>query len=410
MIRRLRRDEGGWTLVTAIALMSMMMGIGAVTMSTVDTQQKQSGSERVKESTFNLAEAALSSQAFQLVRRWPGKPTAVMPTNCYTALPATTGPATGDPCPDFRKLASAYSGGDYAAGDWVETIARDNGGSSERFYNDATTPNEARYDVNADGRMWVRARARVGGRIRTLVALVRIDQQVVPFPEQVLVAGRLTSGNSGNKVLIDTKGDASQPVEMSVRCAHNATGQTPGCVEIERGGRKQQISPDTLNPNPFPTDTAIPQEQIDLLRDQADADNTLFSYCPSFETLAALPPGSIVYLEGVSCTFQGNGEVNTHEIPGMLVLDTGSLTLRGNVVFHGIVYALNLLHDTSVYVDLSGDSYVDGAVFVDWAGGVLVTGSSPKIVYNKNTFKDTNVNRDGGVVRSTWRELPSSQE
>ena len=72
MMNKLRHDERGNVLVTAILLMSVMLSVGIAVASTVDTQTEQSRKERERESTFNLAEAALSAQTFILGRRGTG--------------------------------------------------------------------------------------------------------------------------------------------------------------------------------------------------------------------------------------------------------------------------------------------------------------------------------------------------
>ena len=70
-------DERGTAIVMAIVLMTMMVAVGLAAYSVVDTQQTESMRERQRESSFNLAEAALNSQSFVLSRRWAGAPSAV---------------------------------------------------------------------------------------------------------------------------------------------------------------------------------------------------------------------------------------------------------------------------------------------------------------------------------------------
>ena len=65
-------DERGNVIVTAILLMAVMLSLGFAVMSQVDTQTPSRAVERERESTFNLAEAALSAQTFILGRRGTG--------------------------------------------------------------------------------------------------------------------------------------------------------------------------------------------------------------------------------------------------------------------------------------------------------------------------------------------------
>ena len=72
---RRMNDERGSAIIMAIVLMTMMVAVGLAAYSVVDTQQTESMRERQRESSFNLAEAALNSQSFVLSRRWAGAAT-----------------------------------------------------------------------------------------------------------------------------------------------------------------------------------------------------------------------------------------------------------------------------------------------------------------------------------------------
>ena len=72
LLHRLRDDEGGWALVTAIILMAVMLATGVAMASFTDTQTQMSGKMRTRETAFNLAEAALNAQVFSLASEWPG--------------------------------------------------------------------------------------------------------------------------------------------------------------------------------------------------------------------------------------------------------------------------------------------------------------------------------------------------
>jgi Tfp pilus assembly protein PilX len=97
------RGERGSAIVLAIALMTMMIAVGLAAFSFVDTQQTESMRERQRESSFNLAEAALNSQSFTLSRRWAGSATAYASTT--PTCTKTTGVAIQ--CPDPAQLSSA---------------------------------------------------------------------------------------------------------------------------------------------------------------------------------------------------------------------------------------------------------------------------------------------------------------
>ena len=56
------RDESGFALLGALMILIILMGVGIALVAISDTQQSLSASQRVRESSFNLAEAALNAQ------------------------------------------------------------------------------------------------------------------------------------------------------------------------------------------------------------------------------------------------------------------------------------------------------------------------------------------------------------
>src|SRR5688572_25687149 len=98
--RRSIGGEEGSVMITAILLVAVMLSVGLAAMSTVDTQSEQSRRERVGESTFNLAEAALSNQIFILGRKGAGTQFRQYPERCPDA--------TSEFCPDSAALLQNY--------------------------------------------------------------------------------------------------------------------------------------------------------------------------------------------------------------------------------------------------------------------------------------------------------------
>ena len=84
-MKRLRDDERGMVIVTAVMLLMIMVAIGLAVLSQVDTQTTQSRKERERESSFNLAEAALSAQTFVLGRRGTGTAAIPYTVSCSTS-------------------------------------------------------------------------------------------------------------------------------------------------------------------------------------------------------------------------------------------------------------------------------------------------------------------------------------
>ena len=79
MRARLRSEQGS-VLITAMVLMSIMLAVGLATYGLVDSQTRESGFERIRETSFNVGEGLLGSQVFILSRGWPGTSGAQYPT------------------------------------------------------------------------------------------------------------------------------------------------------------------------------------------------------------------------------------------------------------------------------------------------------------------------------------------
>src|SRR5205823_1158675 len=107
------RAEEGWVVVTAIILMTIMLGVGLAVLATADTQSGQARVERTRESSFNLAEGLLAAESVVLQNNWPATaPCATNPVGCgyawSAAAPDTCTQATAgtnqNQCPDPAKL------------------------------------------------------------------------------------------------------------------------------------------------------------------------------------------------------------------------------------------------------------------------------------------------------------------
>src|SRR4051794_30218309 len=97
-LRKTSKTEDGWVLIVAIVVMALMISVGLGVFKLVDGQQALSGLERVRESSFNLAEGALAAQTVTLENNWPTKPPcSPVARNCGFGS-FTTATATGSPC------------------------------------------------------------------------------------------------------------------------------------------------------------------------------------------------------------------------------------------------------------------------------------------------------------------------
>ncbi len=396
------RGEEGMALLVVMVLMGVMLTTGLALVSRVDTQTSMSKRERVRDSSFNLAESVLNAQTFALARDWPGKGAV---TSQY---PACSQASVVARCPNNASLVQGGST-DLAGATWTTTV-RDNGDSpSENFYSETPNPAQPGYDKNADGKIWVRARAVVQGRPRTLVALVRTEQQEEDIPHSALQAGSLTISNNGNKELIASGGGT-----VSVRCnpignysgkdcvGHSVTSQS-ALTSLLNGRLAAQITGTTPLYNQ-PSGSAMTPEARARLKATAIADGTYYaSSCPT----AAQLTGHIVYVDATgNCGYTSNSQFNSAAAPGVLILDHASLSLGGTSNFYGVVYAANTLNLNAAMVQTQGNSQVTGGVLIDGADGQFVVGSSgDNIVFDLNAFRSVSSYGSAGVIQNTWREI-----
>ena len=70
---RRARQEHGSVIAIAILLMGLMATMALATYAFVDTQQQESGTTRKRETAFNVAEAVMNAQIYEVSRDWPGQ-------------------------------------------------------------------------------------------------------------------------------------------------------------------------------------------------------------------------------------------------------------------------------------------------------------------------------------------------
>jgi len=419
------KDERGMVIVTAVMLLLIMVSIGLAVLSQVDTQTAQSRQERERESSFNLAEAALSAQTFVLGRRGTGTLQIPYPTSCSTD-------ASSDfYCPANAQLMQSYTGSGQVDFDdattwqtWVRDDATPTTGAPVLFWDDAylSDGNWARYDrggafgpggtIIPNRHVWVRAEATVRGKTRALIAYVRIEDKPVNFPQYAVLAGSVRGQNNGNKTLVNSTGS---PLGLGVRC-----GQPPpsaDCIDLSPTKGPQLVPPNHFelnipgnNANVPPDNPAIDSDALQALEDAARAAGTYYATgCPSN------PNGDIVVIENATgCLYNNSAPAapgqskccNSAANPGLLVIKKGSVNFGGNIEFFGLVYNANLDNSTGTkLIETSGTSAIRGAALVDGRGGVWAGSSGNNIMFESTAFANINAVGTAGVVQNTWREI-----
>jgi len=399
MIGRVR-SERGTAIITAIALMTIMVGVALGVFAFVDGQQTQAQNERHRESSFNFSEAALNTQAFILSRQWPGSSGGAYPAYCdQSSAPLAY-------CPQPAQLAASYATKDYASATQWRTEVRDD--VSGRFYDDAVQNSSYLYDQNNNKRLWLRADAWVRSKHLAIVALIQIEEKAEVFPQRAIIAGRFLLTPNGNHTYVATNPDPTQNHPVTVRCNPPVTpDQKDPCMGFTPDTARPQIDPPGNGPgyvgNEYQNADALSDVIKDRLKQRAIADGTYFTSCPSDAQLT----GKVVWV--ANCTapapYQGTPDWNSSSSPGVVVWEDGNITLDGNGTFWGIVYNLNNSNSSGSCVTLRGGVTVQGGVFADGSCAVDVGSNKVNINYWGDAFTSISSYGTAGVVQNSWRQL-----
>lgn len=401
-MRKSLQSERGTAIVLAIVLMTMMIAVGLAAYSFVDTQQVETMRERQRESSFNLAEAALNSQSFVLSRRWAGA------ASSYGASTPTCSNSTGVAvqCPDPAQLTAAYNSPDYATGStWKTTVYDDTSG---KFYDSAVIEAKSggvdltpHWDANANQVVWVKAETTVRGRNRTLVALVQVQQQTEFLPKRVILAGQFELTPNGNGVYIKTNPDATSQHPVTLRCQLN----NPSCAEFTPDKKNPQLDPPgAITGQEFVGKDALEDDVKDRLRERAIADGKFYDgVCPTDDQLT----GKVVWVQGCALgKYTKDNTWNSPTSPGILIWADGFLELGGKSDFYGIVYHLNNENsDDNELLRLRGGLTIHGGAFVDGPGGIDVGSNRVNITYDEAAFVGVSSYGSAAIVQNSWRDI-----
>lgn len=412
------RSEQGYALVTAIVLMSIMLTLGLAIFAYSDGQTTQTRLERVRESSFNLAERALEQQTFKLSRSWAGAPATAYPASCTPTVAL-------DLCPNSTELISAGDSPDANAATTWTTIVRDNGddlettdNTGEDFYSAALVDSRPSWDANKDGVVWVKANATVRDKTRTLVAKVRVESITLPFPKTSIIANKLFLTNNGNKKIIDTNGPNDGDVGPVLLGCSNAND----CVVSNGGKAYDPASDPRIDPPAVGTRSSDPIVGVEThaqLKDTASANGTIYNGCPTDAQLT----GAVVYIvevpaAGCQYTINGGGEINSAASPGIIVVERslGPFVLRGNLRFYGLMYFMNKPDGPpadKIVLDLGGTIIISGSLAIE-GDGTLAVGSSgaggqdePNLSFDQSLFGQLKTYGAAGILQNSWREIRS---
>jgi Tfp pilus assembly protein PilX len=400
------REETGLALVQTLMLTLLMVALGIALIMQVQGQQRQSFQERTRESSFNLAEAALNGQVAQLARVWPLISSA--------AISSCDSTSTSTACPTATTLANAYNGGDYGsslANAWRTSI-RDNA-AGERYWTTAVT-SRAAYDANGDGSVWVRSTTTVQGNLVSIVGLATRQLTPIDFPNNVVTANWFSSVNQGRKVIVDTLGSyaqppsvrpgpAAKPAKLGVRCANLTRSQ---CLNYDPS--KGQVQPDTSTVDTGASPTAMNPSQLQAVERQAAAAGTLYTTCPP-GSLTSVSGAPVVVKTASPCSVSlSGGSANSGASPGVLVIENGTLSLGGNATFYGLVYMVNQQASSGAVVTISGNASIQGIVAIDGNGGITAGSSKTNLVYDSRAASLMRGDAGATLDKSSFRVLPQN--
>lgn len=468
------REQDGIALISATIILTILLGLAIALLSFTDNEQHASAREQAHEVAYSLAEAALNAQISKLGAQWAsstewtsGSPpsscalvSGSYPTGCvcnnastFNGCPSSTGSWQNDYttsgqswCPPGTHP-DAWGSSATTSWSWVNngwtTYVRDDAGGTGSLFSSSVDQTQAPYDLNSDGNVWVRS---VGSyHCQTAIVLSKVAEQLLPisFPRDAVTANSFSTGNQGNKVILDTSGTSGTdiPSQSPGHVATRCTGVSSGCASYRPG----QVQLDTCGssstaPNGCSDYSSTPATTIDSnalsgLKTEASVYGTWYSNLPSNQLLGAKAcptsasqlnsvavPGGVapVYLDTdcPSLTFTGNDTINSASQPGFLVLTDQSLYLGGSVTFYGFIYDANLCSpswatctttSSSQSVTITGNATLQGAINVDGAGSIQFGESHTNFAYDSRVWTYLTEFAGADAAPNSFRQLPSSQ-
>jgi Tfp pilus assembly protein PilX len=417
-LRRLLDDDGGWALVTALVLMTIMIGMGLALSVVLRGQGEVSATQRQRETSFNVAEAALNAQVRAVGYRGVTR-------DATAPFAACTTTSTSTDCPTSDQITKLIPSVDTRAGVTWQTQVRDNTGPTPSFYDDATTGLAADGSVvgsdkkgatgnKPDGKVWVRAQATLAGRTRIMVALVEQQYQREDIIQAAVRTGSIVFGNNSPNKWYINGGTAGQ---VQIRCdvvldGDPCEGLSPPSGQFKTVQDVQEQFADTWAQGTtmakVDTTPAMSADAIQRLKDTAAANGTLYTAargCPSGLS------GQVVYLDHVSCSYTGNATDNSQQTPGMVLVDGGQLKVGGTHTFYGVLYWTETRTPAPTppvpVIDFSGTSQMFGGLITD--GNTVVnigdSNNGATINFDGAGFQAVQSIATADVVQNTWREI-----
>lgn len=416
------RDEEGIAMLTALLLLLVMLGLGAALMTTAAGQQKSASNQQQTESAYSLAEAALNAEVYALTQSWPTSadgPTTTAPgygyptscnaasngaSYCPTAADLSNYPSGGN-CPSGTRK-DAWSSSSSVSNGWT-TYVRDagaKGSGTQSLFSSSSESTMSAFDSSGSGALWIRAVGIVQCHIAVVVT--KVSEQIVheSFPDYVINANNLSTGNnSPNKTIINTEDTSGNASPISLRCSGSGYGggsQPPSssCSNVANG----QIQPAANYVNPPAGSPTLSTSQLSQVKSMAQASGTYYAAgnCSWFNNPQ---PATVVYVTG-DCSSSSltavnvgyNSSTGTCSSYTFLVVANGTVSLGGNTDFCGVIYAPNLSGLSGDIVTAQGNATILGGLNVDGSASLQLGDSG-----NGTNCTDTSKNNKCGDLEFT---------
>lgn len=415
------RNEEGFAVVTAVVLLTVILGLGLGLLLFADSQQKASASEQASEAAFNVAEAALNAQVGQLSRKWP-QTEVEMPKECTSSsvnsetndCPSSTDLKL-DPNTNSTTCPGTEAWGGSLSNQWTTYVRRDIGESP--LFSSTAEKSEFSYAESEGGALWVRSVGVVQCHPVTVVTLVTRQRVSLVVPEDAITGNWFKTTNNGRKVIVDRKGKAVEAGQVGMRCEPPRSRSSGTCEEYEAS--KEQISP-PITEHPVTSATTLTASQLTTLKSEAQSHAKFYSatspyHCPTSMTELEGPALSSstrapVYVEGCGAlSVKANGTANTEANPGFIVIANGTFEISGTATYYGIIYAANLQKSTEAVVKLQGKANVVGGIIVDGAGGIEFGSSGENLEFDSLAIHNLTISAGAASTRNSFRILPAGQ-
>jgi Tfp pilus assembly protein PilX len=416
---RTARDEQGFVLVSAIVLLTVIMGLGLGLLLFTDNEQKAAGREQASESAFSVAEAALNAQISQVSRAWPTlKEEPPQPYATAEGCTAANSTATNG-CPTVESMNIGYpvsnnagcpasikdAWGSATTNQWTTYVRDDNPGENSSFFDSSEEKKQVGYDENRDNKLWVRSVGIVQCQVVSLAALVSRQEIALSFPRAVMSANWFTTGNNGkgSEVIVEGKTpESGVNGEVFMRCEGFAK------VEECENYREGQIANAKVNPPPGAPSPTLSATQLAAFRQAAES---LHTYYPAGSCPTGLPSGKPVFVQGPCAVSGGKTEVgNSKEHPGFLIIANGTFALGGQAEFWGVVYAVNEQGSSELVVKVGANANLRGEIVVDGKGGIEAGENHKRNVeYDPRAAIEEKIYAGATPTRNSFRVLTANE-